>query len=145
MGPSGLRAIFLVMEWIDGENLASWLIDCRSVDEVIRIGREVAAGLAAAHAVGITHCDLKPQNILQDREGRIRVIDFGLAHWPEADDSPLGRISWLSRPGTDQPSLRNDHRADRRLRPGGFALCTPDRRTAMGDGLRDQSRRTAFP
>jgi RNA polymerase sigma factor (sigma-70 family) len=104
-GRAASGAIFLVMEWIDGENLASWLIGRRSVDEVICIGRELAAGLAAAHAVGITHCDLKPQNILQDRSGRVRVIDFGLAHWPEADDSPLGGSAGYLAPEQISPAF----------------------------------------
>lgn len=104
-GRTSTGAIFLVMEWIDGDNLASWLSDRRSVNEVTRIGREVAAGLAAAHAVGITHCDLKPQNILQDHEGQVRVIDFGLAHWPEADDSPWGGSAGYLAPEQVSPAF----------------------------------------
>lgn len=104
-GRTSTGAFFLVMEWIDGENLSSWLSDRRSVDEVIRVGREVAAGLAAAHAAGITHCDLKPENVLQDRTGRVRVIDFGLAHWPEADDSPLGGSAGYLAPEQISPAF----------------------------------------
>jgi serine/threonine-protein kinase len=102
-GRTSTGAFFLVMEW--SENLSSWLGDRRSVDEVIRVGREVAAGLAAAHAAGITHCDLKPENVLQDRTGRVRVIDFGLAHWPEADDSPLGGSAGYLAPEQISPSF----------------------------------------
>ena len=50
------------------------------LEEVIRIGRETAAGLAAAHRQGLVHRDIKPDNIfLQDPDGAVRIIDFGLA------------------------------------------------------------------
>ena len=104
-GRTAAGAIFLVMEWIEGENLRSWISERRPIEEVVKVGFDVAAGLAAAHAAGITHCDLKPENVLRDRDGRFRVIDFGLAHWPGADDSPQGGSAGYLAPEQISPAF----------------------------------------
>ncbi len=74
--------LFLVMPLLKGETLESRLKRERKLPpaEVARIGREVAAGLEAAHAVGLIHRDIKPGNIwLEADTGRVRILDFGLA------------------------------------------------------------------
>ncbi len=71
---------FLTMEYIDGRSLAQIMDDGPlAIDEAARIAREVAAGMAAAHAVGVLHRDLKPDNVLIARSGRIVITDFGIA------------------------------------------------------------------
>jgi eukaryotic-like serine/threonine-protein kinase len=72
---------FLTMELLDGETLAARLARERRlpVAEVARIGRGIAAGLGAAHVVGVLHLDLKPGNVMLERGGRVVVMDFGLA------------------------------------------------------------------
>ena len=70
--------VFLAMEFVEGQTLRSWRPQA-SVDEVLEVFIGAAQGLAAAHAKGLVHRDFKPENVLVDREGRARVLDFGLA------------------------------------------------------------------
>jgi len=82
---------YLVMEYIAGETLQQRLDRTGPLDtpEVLRLGRQIVAGLAAAHAQGLIHRDIKPSNILLERgiEERIKITDFGLAR--AADDASL--------------------------------------------------------
>ena len=74
----GLR--FLTMELVDGEDLSTILKKGKvPLESALSIFRQVCAGLSAAHAQGVVHRDLKPHNVLVDREGSVRVADFGLA------------------------------------------------------------------
>ena len=72
---------FLSMEYVDGEDLASLLrrIGRLPKDKAIEIARQLCAGLAASHEIGVLHRDLKPANIMIDGRGRARITDFGLA------------------------------------------------------------------
>jgi serine/threonine protein kinase len=73
---------YLAMEFLEGELLDDRLKRERKlpVAEVLRIGRETAEGLAAAHARGLIHRDIKPGNIfLEGPRGRVKILDFGLA------------------------------------------------------------------
>jgi len=70
---------FLAMERIRGESLAAWVATPRPWREVVDVFRRAGAGLAAAHAAGVVHRDVKPSNILIGDDGRARVADFGVA------------------------------------------------------------------
>ncbi len=72
---------FIVMELVDGENLAEILGERGFLPPIAAAGiaEQVAEALAAAHARGIVHRDIKPSNILLTRDGRAKVVDFGIA------------------------------------------------------------------
>ncbi len=72
---------FLSMEYIKGEELSSLLrrIGRLPQDKAIQLARQICAGLAAAHDVGVLHRDLKPANVMIDEHGNARILDFGLA------------------------------------------------------------------
>jgi serine/threonine protein kinase len=72
---------FQSMEYIDGEDLASLLrrIGRLPPDKAIDLGRQLCAGLAAAHDQGVLHREIKPQNVMFDARGRVHITDFGLA------------------------------------------------------------------
>ncbi|WP_214415982.1 serine/threonine-protein kinase [Sphaerisporangium fuscum] len=73
--------LFLIMEMIKGQSLAHHLAVTGPLppDEVINIGAQTAAGLAAAHRQGVIHRDIKPGNLLLTADGTVKVVDFGIA------------------------------------------------------------------
>ena len=73
---------YLAMEFLEGEPIDKRLHRQRKplTAEVIRVGREIALGLAAAHKRGLVHRDIKPANIwLEAETGRVKILDFGRA------------------------------------------------------------------
>ncbi len=72
--------VFIAMELIEGTVLTDWLAGAqRTWREVVDVFVEAARGLAAAHAQGVVHRDFKPDNVIVGENGRVRVVDFGLA------------------------------------------------------------------
>jgi serine/threonine protein kinase/tetratricopeptide (TPR) repeat protein len=76
---------FITMDFVDGQDLKA-LIKKKgklSVEEVVQILKQVCLALEAAHSEGVVHRDLKPQNIMVDQQGRVYVMDFGIARSAE--------------------------------------------------------------
>jgi serine/threonine protein kinase len=75
------RTYYITMEYVSGEDLKSTLIRVGqlSIGKTLHIARQICLGLAEAHRLGVIHRDLKPHNIMIDRQGDVRIMDFGIA------------------------------------------------------------------
>jgi len=95
--PDGTTVHFLAMELVEGEDLAERLKrGAIPVDEAIAIARQAAQGLEEAHEHGIIHRDLKPANIKVTPDGKVKILDFGLAKAVEGDGASNSGASQLS-------------------------------------------------
>ncbi len=80
--------IYVAMEFLTGPTLRAWLAaQPRGWREVLAVFRQAGEGLAAAHRQGVIHRDFKPANVIVGDDGRVRVLDFGLAHFGEEGEA----------------------------------------------------------
>ena len=104
IGTSG-ELTFLVMEFVKGHTLRAWLNQQpRSRAEILAVFAAAGRGLAAAHAVGLVHRDFKPDNVMIRDDGRVMVMDFGLAHLVREGDRIDGSGSHDGGPSLHEPS-----------------------------------------
>ncbi len=97
--------IFIAMALVDGLNLRQWLTTPHAAAEILRVLCKAARGIAAAHAAGLVHRDLKPDNIFVATHGEVLVGDFGLARdasdgEPDATGEPVTNPTELTLTGT---------------------------------------------
>jgi TolB-like protein len=111
--------VYIVMELVDGDDLGKWLVQDHDWREVLSVFLDAGHGLAAAHEKDLVHRDFKPGNVLIGRDGRARVLDFGLAR---SIDSPA--------PATEAEDgqaveTRDDETGNLRLTRAGVVMGTP--------------------
>ncbi|UCC61945.1 MAG: serine/threonine protein kinase, partial [Anaerolineae bacterium] len=92
------KLYYIVMEYVEGHSLKS-LLQAQAplpVDAAIDLVIQICAGVGAAHRIGLVHCDLKPQNVLVTPDGRVKVVDFGIARALEAKVDEAGGAVWAT-------------------------------------------------
>jgi serine/threonine protein kinase len=87
LGEEGFT-LFITMEYVDGENLKRFIKRSGQLTsgKAVGIALQVCEGLSEAHHLGVVHRDLKPQNVMIDRDGNARVLDFGIARFMDTEN-----------------------------------------------------------
>ncbi len=108
-------AVFMAMELVEGQTLQEWLkAESRAQADILAIMKAAGAGLAAAHEVGIVHRDFKPANVIIGSDGRVRVLDFGLARAVEySEDQRLEEAAPTAEPGQERMESLSESMAGR--------------------------------
>ena len=87
---------YMVMEYVSGRTLTQWIpTGGMTLEDLCEYGAQIASALAAAHAAGIVHRDVKPANIMITPERQVKMLDFGIAKWSmwrgQGDETPVTR------------------------------------------------------
>lgn len=120
--------VYLVMEWVRGSTLRQLTQGEHSTREIVHVYRQVCAGLGAAHRAGVIHRDFKPENAIRGEDGRVRVLDFGLA---------VGEATASGIAGTPR-YMAPEQAAGKTVTPAAdqYACCTSLREALQGAGAR---------
>ncbi|MCR9163496.1 MAG: tetratricopeptide repeat protein [Nannocystaceae bacterium] len=107
VGTFGER-VFVAMEFIEGATLRDWMDSERAWPELVDAFVMAGRGLASAHAAGLVHRDFKPDNVLMGNDGRVLVMDFGLARQATPRTGPIGdRLEVRSASGSGPVETRD--------------------------------------
>jgi serine/threonine protein kinase len=146
---------YIVSELLEGETLRARMTGALPVRRAVEYALEVARGLAAAHEKRIVHRDLKPENIFVRADGRVKILDFGLAKLvgptPAASDGSVPTVVIDTRPGVvmgtvgymSPEQVRGepaDHRRHFRVRRHSLRGTFRTARVCAGLGSRDDDR-----
>lgn len=103
---------YIVMEFVDGVNLRDLVSEGKlAPEQALAIVPPICDALQYAHDKGVIHRDIKPENILLDRDGRVRIADFGIAALMGGPGEPAGTPPYAA-PEQTVPDATADHRAD---------------------------------
>ncbi len=112
------RFLYFCMEWVRGSTLRQWMDDHPNprLEDVRCLTGQIVSGLRAFHRREIIHQDLKPENIAIDRDGTVKIIDFGSAHVASLEELklPVGEHGPLGTAGYGAPELLSGARPDKR-------------------------------
>ncbi|MCI0329866.1 MAG: protein kinase [candidate division Zixibacteria bacterium] len=104
---------YIAMEYVDGKPLKDLIVvQGLSIDQLLDMAIQIGEGLAKAHQAGILHCDIKSDNILVDQDGRVKILDFGLARLKGA--SGFGLYTSAGTPGYTSPEQIEGEELDAR-------------------------------
>ena len=109
------KSLFITMEYIPGEDLGNMLrrLGRLPLEKAFPIAQQVCEGLAEVHRLGVVHRDLKPKNIMIDREGNAKIMDFGLARTPHGVKlTEVGHV--VGTPAFMSPEQVNGENVDQR-------------------------------
>ena len=105
------------MEYVSGEDLKCLIrrVGQLTIGKAVAIAKQICEGLAEAHRLGVIHRDLKPQNIMIDRDGHVRIMDFGIARsmareGPDRSQAIVGTPDYMSPEQIE--GKETDHRTD---------------------------------
>jgi serine/threonine-protein kinase len=115
-GVDGEGNPYFVMELIDGTPLDEVVRQRGRLPplEVVRLGRQAAAGLGAAHRAGIVHRDVKPSNLIVDGRGHLKLVDFGIARISESGTQLTNAAALMGTPGYMAPEQAAGKKVDAR-------------------------------
>ena len=114
--------LFIAAEYVEGHTLREEIASARRPGpaDVVRTARDISAALAAAHTGGVMHRDLKPENVMRTLDGRVKILDFGLARVDvPSSEPPAIQVTQpgmlVGTPGYMAPEQLNGERGDSRV------------------------------